>query len=218
MTVVHIGAVLGSLPAGSYFETLSYAELALRSPLPRPSVLAKWRESIGDIDVGLYVPRECSVSSKGPLRPDPDMERSMGWLDDAADALDARWVVLPTGADVTTGQRDRDLLRAYFERLRKNDRRRFAWAPSGIWEPVLAAKEAAVLGVTPVIDPLEARFTTERAYGRVRGIGARTRLSEGMMIELVERMRDPDLDEVVVVIDSARAVEDALRLRQVLES
>jgi hypothetical protein len=146
------------------------------------------------------------------------MERAMGWLDEAADAVDARWIVLPTGADVTTGQRDRDLLRAFFEKLRKNDRRRFAWAPSGIWEPVLAAKEAAVLGVTPVIDPLEARFTTARAYGRVRGIGARTRLSEGMMLELVDRMRDPDLDEVYVVIDSSRAVEDALRLRQILES
>ena len=77
---------------------------------------------------------------------------------------------------------------------------------------------AAITGSFVTTDPLEARFTTERAYGRVRGIGARTRLSEGMMLELVDRMRDPDLDEVVVVIDSARAVEDALRLRQILES
>jgi hypothetical protein len=217
MTVVHIGAVLTSLPAGSYFEQLSYAELALRSPLPRPTVLEKWRSSIGAIDVGIYVPKECSVSSKGPLRPDPEMERAIGWLGEAADALDAKWIVLPTGADVTTGQRDRDLLRAYFDRLEKNDRRRFAWAPSGIWEPVLAAKEAAVLGVTAVIDPLETRFSGTSGYGRVRGIGTRTRLSEGMMLELVDRMRDPALDDVHVVIDSARAVDDALRLRQVLE-
>ena len=47
-----------------------------------------------------------------------------------------RFAVLTTGADVTTGQRDRDLLAAWVESWTAPAE--LVWHPAGLWDPELA--------------------------------------------------------------------------------
>src|SRR5262249_28013620 len=133
---IYIGAALKTTPGAAYKARFRFAELALQSPLPRPSTMARWRSHAPhDFHFSLLVPREPVSSKSGPLRLDDRLERNLEWLRAARDALKVRALVVATHSSVTPGQRDRDLLARYFERLPQDHGCKIVWSPSGIWDP-----------------------------------------------------------------------------------
>ena len=218
MPQVYAGALIDRAPGRKYTESLRFAEISLRAPLPRPGTFAKWRKELPEnFTLSLVAPKSAIVGKKGPLRFDEELEAGVTWLDESATALSARFVVIQTGADLTTGQRDRDLLTAYFERLRKKDRT-IVWSPSGLWEPELAEKFAARHEVLYAFDPIEAPVPVgEIVYARLAAIGHRSHIGEPVLRTIVEALDEDDIVEGFVAIDSPTSFQRASRLQELFE-
>jgi hypothetical protein len=164
--------------------------------------------------LALVAPRSAIVGPRGPLRFDDGLERGFRWLVEARAALEAKFVVLPTPSSLTTGQRDRDLLAAYADRLRASaPGADVVWAPTGLWEPEQAARQAEALGVVAAFDPLEAHAPRGRiVYARLEAIGARTRFGDALLRAALDALLDAEAEERYVAIASARSFEEASRL------
>ena len=133
--MIFVGTVTERIPGAKYAAQLSlgtpavrggapFAELALRAPLPRPPTLRRQRhEQPQGVALALRAPRSALCSQRGPLRFDDALEAGFAWLLGAADALDARAVVLPTPPDLTPGARDTELLGAFAARLPRSAQR-----------------------------------------------------------------------------------------------
>jgi hypothetical protein len=213
MTLLHAGAVLDRAPGPKYLAALDFAEISLRDPLPKPATIAGWRGSFpAELTTSLVVPPAARGSGTGPLRFDDAMEKAFAWTVEAAAALGARFVVLPTGGELTTGQRDRDLLAAWIERFGQKDRR-IVWHPSGLWEAEHAQPFAAKLGVILAFDPLEEEEppSEEPAYARLRAVGMRTRFNESLLMAVAEVLEGR---EAYVAIESPSSFREASKLAE----
>lgn len=215
MTVLHAGALLERPPGPKYADALHFAELGPRAPLPRRATLEKWRDRMPQgLTLSLVAPKESTTSRKGPLRFDEGLEAGVAWLHEALETLGARMLVVPTGRDTTTGQRDRDLLAAYFDRVRREGLK-VIWAPSGLWEPEMARPFAKHLGVTLACDPLAQPVPAdEPLYARLRALGGRQRFTEGMFLDLQDALAEAEVGEAFVAIESPRSFREASRLQQ----
>jgi uncharacterized protein YecE (DUF72 family) len=208
------GSVVDRLPGPKYVSELSFAELTLRAPLPRVASLRRMRENAPEeLILALRAPRSTLNSAQGPLRFDAALERSFAWLIEAREALNAKAVVLPTPADLTTGQRDRELLAAFAERLPRNEGRYYVWAPSGPWEPEAAERVAQELDLVLAFDPLHEPLPAGKAaYARLRAIGARRSFSESVLEDVISLLEaDPERDNFVA-IEAPRGHTHAVRL------
>ena len=215
---IHVGAVLQRPPARRYVDALRFAELSPTAPLPRPTTLRRWRASLPeDFVVALRVPPEAIFTARGPLRlGDEGLDEALRWVGEAADALQAALLVVPTGAAVRTGQRDRRRLADYFERLRETGRT-VVWAPDGLWRADLACREAERLGVVAAVDPFEDPVPPGGvAYLRLKALGARPRFSEGMLLDLADALEQTSDTECFAVFESPRAFREARRLAALL--
>jgi len=210
---LHAGAQLDRAPGPKYTEALGFAELAPKPPLPRAATLREWRTRAPEsFTFSLVAPRVSVAGSKGAMRFDEELEAGVRWLRDAAEALGVRAIVVPTDADTTTGQRDRDLLARYFERL-SGFGHALVWAPSGLWEPELSRPFAAQLGIACALDPIDEDVPDAAiVYGRLRAIGGRQRFSEGMLEEVVGKLLAAGVPEAFVAIDSQRSFREATKL------
>lgn len=218
MTQLFAGALLDRAPGPQYKRALPFAEISLRAPLPKANTLSKWRDNLSQQFVlSLVAPKACVVGSAGPLRFDATLSTNVKWLDDAAKALKARFVVVPTGPELTTGQRDRDLLATYVDALRKSaPKREVVWAPSGLWEPPAAGRMAERLGILYAFDPIDAPVPVgAHVYGRLQAMGHRSRFSEHMLREVLEAVSEDDIEEAFIAIDSPRSFKEASRLQQI---
>ncbi len=216
MTLLHAGAQLERAPGRRYIESLGFAELALRPPFPRRATLAQWRERLpAGFRIALVAPRATFISRAGAMRPDPDLDAAFEWLVHAADALSACAIVVPTGAEITTGQRDWGRLEAWFGRLPRTEGRTLVWAPAGLWEPPTATRQAERLGVVYGFDPLEATPPPGPIlYGRLRSMGERRRFGEGLLYDVLDCIAGSEAQEAYVAIASPRAMREAQRLQQ----
>lgn len=217
MTAIHAGAVLDRAPGPKYLEALGFAEIAPAEPLPKASTVARWREQLPDGFVTSFVvPAPARRSARGAFRFDDAMRAALDWARESADALGARFVVVPTGRELTTGQRDRDLLAAWIEAFAAPEGRRVVWHPSGLWDPELALPFARKLDVTLAFDPLESEPPAGDAllYGRLRAIGARSRFNETLLFHIVDALSESGADEAFVAIESPRSFKEASRLAQ----
>jgi hypothetical protein len=139
-----VGAVLPRAPGPRYFESLGFVEIAPRRPLPRPSVLSRWRTAAPEqARFTLLAPTETWKGSTGAFRDDPKSAEGARWIAQSADALGADAIVLATGADMTPGPRDRERLALWAERLRDRGKRTVVWCPGGLWDLDDAAEWAA---------------------------------------------------------------------------
>ncbi len=218
MPHVHAGALLERAPGPRYLARLRFAEVALRAPLPRPATLTRWRAALPEgFVLSLVAPKTSVVSARGPLRFDDALEAGFAWLQASADALKAQFVVVPTPASLTTGQRDRDLLAAYVERLRAHaPTRQIVWAPTGLWEPDAAQVFAKHLGILCAFDPLEAPAPDDPViYARLEALGGRQRFADPLLRDVSELLDASDAADAYVAIASPQSFQQASRLAQI---
>ena len=208
------GALLDRLPSARYTTLLSFAEVALRAPLPKAPTLRRQRNGFPkDLVLALRAPKSALVSERGPLRFDAELETRFRWLLDAADALQARIVVLPTPADLTPGARDRDLLHALAGRLPREPGRHSVWEPAGAWEPEDAEGVASSLALVLACDPLHREPPEgEVIYARLRALGGRRSFSGALIEDLWSRLAEREADQTFVVFDAPRATQHAVDL------
>ncbi|MEM9193244.1 MAG: hypothetical protein AAGF12_28980 [Myxococcota bacterium] len=216
MSRVHVGASIERMPGPKYREHLRFAELALRAPLPRRATLTRWRKETPEPVLAVLAPESSVVSEHGPLRDSDQLTAGKTWLAEAAAALEATAVVVCTDGRVSTGQRDRDRLRGYFDSLNLPEGCRPVWIAGGLWEAEDAFAFAERMGVIHGSDPLEADPLGDVYYGRIRGIGMRTRISEGMLMEVEARLSALAASEAFVSIESERSVGEAEKLAAML--
>lgn len=214
------GSVVDRLPGPKYTAKLRFAELAFRPPLPRVPTLRKLRaEASEDLLLALRAPRSTLSSARGPLRFDAALERSFEWLLGARDALSAKLTLLPTPSDLTTGQRDRDLLAALAERLPREAGRHWVWAPSGPWQRDQAERVAGELGFVlafdPLLDPLPEGPV---AYAQLRAIGARRSFSESVLEQVTALLNGDEERESYAAVDAERSFTHASRLQQLADA
>lgn len=207
------GCTLHRRPSHRYLSALGFAELALEAPLPSRGTLARWRQELpAKTTISVVAPRAAVVSTRGPLRRDPSMDAAIRWWLEAAEALRATTLVLPTPADLAPGARDRQVLRAYLEALPRSADRWLAWHPAGVWTAEETIEEAARSGVVAVVDPLEDDEVPPppRAYARLGSLGSRDRFTDTMLEQIAETFAGHDL--ALVAFRSDRAFDEAKRL------
>ncbi len=213
MTRIHAGALLTRPPGQKYLAELDFAELDLPEPLPTARTLRRWREQMPDeLELGLIAPRAACRSDKGPLRFDDAMRTAFERTQEAASILRARFVILTTGADVTTGRRDRNLLAEWVEPW--DESHAIVWQPRGLWDPELAIPFAKKLGVLYGFDPLEgdAVPTGPLVYARLAAVGARKRFDETRLLDIVDAVEQTGAEEAFVALDSPASFREATRL------
>lgn len=215
---LHAGALLQRPPGPKYTGTLHFCELGFPGALPKASTLTRFRSSLPEgFLVSLVLPPSCLTSAAGPLRFDDELEARFVWVTDAIAALAPDVLVVPTSPALTPGQRDRDRLSAFFARLPREGRH-VVWAPRGLWEREEIEHLAAREGVLPAFDPFEDPLPDGPVvYARVRTIGARSRISSGMIEDLAEFLLESGCDEAFVAIDSQRSFKEAAALQTIAE-
>ena len=214
------GSVVDRLPGPKYAAQLRFAEVAFRKPLPKPATLRRLRAGApAELVLALRAPRSSLVSASGPLRFDATLERGFEWLLAARDALAAQLTLLPTPSDLTTGQRDRELLAALAGRLPREPGRHWVWAPSGPWQRDQADRVAReldlVLAFDPLLDPLPAGKV---AYAQLRAIGARRSFSEAVLDQVATQLGSDPECQGFVAIDAERSFTHATRLQQLADA
>ncbi len=218
MADVFAGCLLERLPHPRSAVALPFFEFAPRPPLPTFATLARYRKQFSGKTpkIALVAPRSTWQTPRGAMRPGSEVDAGVDWLNRVSDILDAFAIVIATGAELTTGERDQDLLRAFTERLKPSGRR-IVIAPRGLWEPEQAVPFANKTGTIYGFDPLEHDAPPgEFVYGRVRPMGARPRLTEGALAQIAERLAMSGCEEGYVCVESERALADMKRLASAL--
>ena len=207
------GAQVDRPPSVKYAATLPFAELVLPGAPPRPSTLAKWRETLPEsFQVALVVPKRVVVMEGGAYRPSDELDKGIKWIQQAQKVTGAH-VVLPSYG-LTTSERDR----GYFERVLGAIQcdAHIIFAPGGLWETELAAPFCEKLGVVCAYDPLtDDAPEGDVGYARVAAIGARQRFSEGLLEDIVDAVADSGASTVYVAIESPRSFREAQNLVRV---
>jgi hypothetical protein len=213
MAEVFAGCLLERLPNPRAAGALPFFEYAPRNPLPTLATLVRYRKQLsGKAKIALVAPRSTWHTPRGAMRPGAEVDAGIDWLTRVSDILDAFAIVLATGAELTTGERDRDLLAAFAAKLAPTGRRVIV-APRGLWEPEQAVPFAKMSGTIYGFDPLEHDAPPgEFVYARVHPMGARPRLTEGHLAQIAARLAASDCAEGYVCIESERALQDMKRL------
>ena len=214
-----VGAVLERTPGPKYTEALRYAELALAEPLPKASTLARWRQSLPEsFRLGLRVPTSCWKSPSGPLRPSPSLDQGLGWLAEALEALRPSVLVVSTGATISTGSRDRQRLRDYFQRIPRHSDRVVVWRPTGLWEPESVAQMARSLDVVPGFDPTDDPVPEgDTLYASMRAEGLRQSFPQALLADTLERLQASGAARATVSIESGQSFREACLLAALSE-
>jgi hypothetical protein len=213
MAEVFAGCLLERLPQPRAATALPFFEFAPRDPLPKLATLARYQKQLnGRAKIALVAPRSTWRTPRGPMRPGPELDAGLDWLSRAADILDVFAIVLATGAELTTGERDSELLAAFIARLTPTGRQVIV-APRGLWDPEQAIPFAEKTGTIYGFDPLEHDAPPGPfVYGRVHPMGARPRLSEGHLAQIADRIALSGCEEAYVAIESERPLADLKRL------
>lgn len=208
------GAQVDRPPSIKYAATLPFAELVLPGAPPRPSTLAKWRETLPEtFQVALVVPRRTILSASGAYRPSDELDKGLEWIIKAQKATGAH-LVLPSYG-LTTSERDRGHFERVLATLGKTDAT-IVFAPGGLWETENAAPFCKKVGIVCAYDPLtDDSPGGDLIYGRVAAIGARQRFSEGLLEDLIDALADSGGTTAYIAIESPRSFREAQNLMRV---
>jgi uncharacterized protein YecE (DUF72 family) len=165
--------------------------------LPRPGTLRKWRKSVPPAFVfSIVLPRVV-----GELTPGPALDEALATSLEAASALEARCVVLPTPASVRPTAANKKRLAAIFERIAKDGTVR-CWEPTGLWEREEILAAARSFGVIPVLDAAREQLAPGPiTYTRLRALGKSAALGAATIERVAERLRRRR--EAFVIVEGA---------------
>ncbi len=213
-TRYHIGARRLESNLGSYAKRFDFLEVhmpALSRPAPTVATLRRWRKQVAPhFDFSVVVGPAASELKAGKDL-EADLEAAMA----AADALQARCMLVVTPAQVTPAQVWHDRLAKVVERL-KRDATYVAWEPRGLWETEDARRLAHQLDVLLVVDPLrDPPPEGPIFYGRLRALGE-TRSFGTTALERVVTAIGVRRD-AYVVIETQSALAECKRLRQLTQ-
>jgi uncharacterized protein YecE (DUF72 family) len=213
------GALLERPPGPKYTAELGFAEFAPQNPLPKPSTLTKWRKALPEgFEVALRAPEAAWNSLEGPLRAGAALDAGLQWLGGAVAALEPSLLVIPTGATITTGARDRQRLRDYFSRLPRPDGLTIVWRPTGLWEPdavqSMAKTLSAVGGFDAVDDPVP---DAPLVYGALLAEGLRRSFSHAQLLDVADKLQRSGAERAYVTVDSPQSFREARLLRAIDE-
>lgn len=214
MTVLHAGCVIDRPPGPRLSERLPFFELSPRAPMPKLATLARYGKSRGPHapKLAFVAPRTTWLTAQGAMRPGKELDAGIDFILRASDASGAFAIVLATGAEITVGERDRELAAKFIERLKPSGRR-IVFAPRGLWQLEEAEPFVAAVGAIYGFDPLEEDAPSgDVIYARVRPMGARSRLSDGHLLKILERL--VGRAEVYVSVESEQGLRWATRIAQ----
>jgi uncharacterized protein YecE (DUF72 family) len=178
--------------------------------LPRRARLRTWKQQVPERFVfSVRLPRMV-----GRLEPGAASGAARQTALDVAEALEARWLVLTTPAEVTPCARTRRGLRALADEL-PSARFRIAWEAGGLWDDPQEEEVAAELGWVVVRD-LRRRPTPpgDVVYTRLLALGSSARQSEAALGRVAERIAFATEAYVVVEGGGADRVRDYFRQAQ----
>jgi hypothetical protein len=195
-----------------------FFEYAPKQPLPSFATLGRYRKQLAaSVQLTLVAPRSTWLGARGALRPGPELDAGLLWLKRSSDILGASAIVLATGAELSTGERDRQLLADFVQALKAATGRLLVIAPRGLWEAehgiAFARQTQTVYGFDPLEDDAPPGAI---AYARVHPMGARPRLTEGHLVQIAERLLAPGCERAYVSIESEEGPRDARRLAKLL--
>lgn len=177
-------------------------EMPISPSLPRLRTLRELRAQRTDLKFSLRLhPDSVQV---GALH--PDIARTT----EAAEALAAEVIVVPTGPRMTPSSRNKLALARTFEAL-QGEGRRLAWEPRGVWGAAEAERIAEDLGALLVRD-----LTRERApvsstlYTRLLPFGSAARVSQNAVEILAQNLENAELAYVVVQSEGAKMLQSQL--------
>jgi hypothetical protein len=217
MADLFAGCTLERLPSGRALSRARFIEYAPRPPLPNFATLARIRKQADHWpQISLVAPRDTWLTPRGAMRPGTELDAGIDWLTRVSDILSAFAIVIATGAELTTGERDSELLAQFLERLRPTGRT-LVIAPRGLWEPEHAQPLAERIGAIYGFDALEHDAPPgELIYARVRPMGARPRLTEGHLAQIAERITSSDAGQAYVSIESAQSVREVKQITRLM--
>jgi hypothetical protein len=150
------------------------------------------------------------------LRPSSELDAGLGWLSEAADALQASMIVVATGPAVTTGARDRERLREYFGRIPRVEDRLIVWRPTGLWEPETVQMMASVLSVVGGFDAIDDPApSSDVLYASLLAEGFRRSFSHALLLEVLDKLQSSGASRGFVTVESGQSFREA-RLLQAL--
>jgi hypothetical protein len=118
MVDVFAGCLTERLPGPRAAEASRFFEYAPRPPLPSFSAMARFqKQRARALELALVCPRSTWQTPQGPMRPGPSLDAGLEWLRRAADILEPVAIVVASGAELTTGERDRKRLADFLEPL-----------------------------------------------------------------------------------------------------
>lgn len=209
MTTVHVGLPThqGSLARyASHFDLLEVRPVAMSTP--RPTKLRQWRKQVPPAFVfSIVLPPQL-----GELRnPSQEQEQALKTTLETADALQARCLVIQTPASVTPTALYKKRLATLLEQLPR-DAVLLGWEPRGIWTPEEMTRWSKELGVHLIGDASQTEAPQgSTLYTRLRGIGAHTRIGDGLISRVRSTFSSRREVFVVVEADNPKRIADALR-------
>jgi len=214
-TRYHIGAKRLESNLGSYAKRFDFLEVHLPAhgqPAPTLATLRRWRKQVP--------PHFDFCVAVGPavaaLKAGPDLNRDVESALHAADALQARCMLIVTPPTVTPAPAWRERLATVAAKL-KRDATFVAWEPRGLWEIEDARKLAQKLDLLLVVDPLRDPAPEGPVfYGRLRALGETRSFGTAALERVVETIgarRD-----AYVVIETQSALAECKRLRQLAQT
>lgn len=203
---LHIGSssLIGALER--YAERLDLLEVSSEPKfLPPPKRLRKMRESVpAGFHFSLVLPSALSTL------PSSGSEALLAPALEAARTLEASWVLLRTLPAVTPSERSRKRLRELVAAMAGGPR--IAWEPRGVWTPEDSEAFAEEIGVALVRDLGQADAPDSPVvYTRLRALGQQSRISQGAIERIAERLEGAE--EAYVVVEGRGAPGVARRLR-----
>ncbi len=205
---VYVGQAKLIGPISRYAGKFNFLELAAEpGRCPRPVVLRQWKQAVPkDFVFAVRLARAVAAFDSGA-----EEALTMGLR--AAEALDARWLLLQTPATLGPGQRNRDRLKKLFERLLETGRK-VAWDPRGVWEEAEILPLITEVNVQWSRDPSRYEMVEEPlAYARIPALGTASRVGLGLAERAGENLRG--FEEIYVVIEGEGAGRAAQIIREV---
>jgi uncharacterized protein YecE (DUF72 family) len=214
VTRYHIGArrLEGGLSAyAKRFDFLEVRMPAAGEPGPTLATFRRWRKQVPPhFDFSVVLGPAASQ-----LRPGRDLDRDLQAAMDAADALQARCMLLVTPATVTPAAVWRDRLMKVVARIAR-DATLLAWEPRGVWEVDDAQRLAQKLGLLLVVDPSrDPPAPGPVCYGRLRALGESRSFGSAALERVIATIglrRD-----AYIVIETQSALAECKRLRTLLQ-